>query len=438
MNIVQSFLDQIFHKFYTGLRIYVDYQNGLSTNDGLTPQTPVDTVSTAMTVASNFGIMPKLIVIMRGLPSKKGDILNEPVLINIPNTAIDFGYVNLQMSTDGLTSVVLGARWTGVFNANIDNSQQATGGYGVDLGFDSHTFVINSQIQGCKTAGILGTSGFYSLVLGNSISFNDRGLEIRERAGVITCGNIFLQNSVAIRSVGGDGQAFVSKNVFFQNLIDFSEEQYYYTATDGVGSLNKLTSTGSVWTPGEYAGFMLIDSNGKAYKIVNNTENELIIVGVNLDGTSRDVTPADGEFWICHSFNDVFLYENYWDKLQNASTHIYGDSNEDGVLDRLIQMPEQGVGPGKSSVIDIKPLTLNTVISQGLPVDFNALLLNHFGGKYYKHKRVDAVTDIPDRNIVAGMTERIEFKVGAKTVRVLFKYDSLKKDVLEIYDVQII
>lgn len=437
MNMVQSYLDQIFHKFYTGLKIYVDYQNGLPTNDGLTPQTPVDNLITAMNVAYNFELIPKLIIIMRGVPSKKGDVIDAPIFINVPNTAIDFGFTNVLLTISGSYAVSLTERWTGIFNAVIDGNNQSSSS-GVHLGFNSNTFVINSQIQNCNDVGIMGVAGSLSLITGNIITFNNIGLKVNNRIGIAVFGNIFLQNSTAITSVSDNGQAFVFRNIFSQNIIDFDEQQYDDVRNDGVGSLNKMTSATANWIPGEYAGFMLIDSSGKAYKIVNNTENELIITGVNLDGTPRDVTPANGEFWICHGINDVFFNENYWDKLQNASPHLYGDSNEDGVLDRLIQMPEQGIGPGKSSTIDMKPLTFNSVISQGLSMDFNTLLLNHFVGRYYKHKRVDATADIPDRNIVAGMTERVEFKVGTKTVRILFKYDSLKKDVLEVYDVQII
>lgn len=438
MNLVESYYNQILYKFYTGLKIYVDYVNGLPGNDGLTPQTPVDNIASALVVANNFGSLNKLIIVMRGNPSKKGDILDEPVVINVPNTAIDFNFVNMRLSMDGQTAVTLAQRWTGIFNANIDLFDQPTSGIGVDLGSESYTFVIDSQIQNCKTYGIYAPSGLLSLVIGNGISTNEKGIRIQEKGGLFIEGNVFTLNNTAILSNGADGLALFTRNIFTQNIIDVVDEQYYYTASDGVGSLNKLTSVSSSWTPGEYTGFLLIDSAGKGYKIVGNTATELNIVGVSLDGSPKDVIPADGNFWICHSVNDVFFYENYWDKLHNASSHIYGDSNEDGILDRLIQMPEQGIGVGKSSSIDIRPLTLQAVFGSGSVIDFNAQFLNQLGGMYFKHKRVDATVDIPDRNIVAGMVERIEFKVGSKTVQVLFKYDSAKRDILEIYDVNII
>jgi len=423
MNILGSFYNQLLHKFYTGLKIYVDYQGGLSTNDGLSPQAPVDTIATALNRASGFYSLAKMIIVMRGNPTKKGDIIDEPISINIPNTVIDFNFIPIRLTVDGI-AISLQEVFTGVVNANIDLFDQPTYGEGIVMNGGLFNFVVNSLIQNCKGSGISGYgSGKGDLIMGNILINNDVGLWIKERGGIIVQGNLFALNSTAIKSDGGNGQAFVTRNIFQSNIVDVEEQQFYQESLDGVGSLNKLTSPSASWAPGQYTGFLLIDSAGNGYKITGNTATELNVVGVNFDGSAKDVTPADGHFWIVHSENDVFFYENYWDKLKNASLQIYGDSNEDGILDRLISMPEFGIGIGKSTVIDKKPLTMEGIFSDANILDTSNLILNQL---YFLNSREfqKALTDMPNRNIRAGMLDFIRWKIWNQNYKQELDYDS--------------
>ncbi len=427
---MQGFVDiglqAVLNKFYTGLKIYVDYQNGLPTNDGLTPATPVDTVATAMNVALNYYNIPKIVYIIRGTPTKKGDVIDEPVEINVPWTMVDFGFIPFNLTIDGLTAVTIAHNYCGVINANIDLSQQPNAGYGIRMNGDFFNFVILSNIIGAKTLGITGGgSGAVNIIANCGISFNEIGLDIMERQFIFVFNNIFLGNNIAINAVGGDGQAFVTRNLFMQNIIDVKDEEYYYTNNDGIGGLNKLTSPSSVFTPGEYTGFLLIDSMNNVYKITGNTEKELNVVGVNFDGSPKDVTPADGEFYILHREHDVFFYENFWDKLENASAHPYGDSNSDGVLDKLIQMPERGIGIGRSSQIDPRPLTRVSVLGGIGNLDLNNMVLNQL---FLMNNRefVKAITDIPSRNVRAGMLEKIRRRIENIEQIEEYTYDSVR------------